>query len=138
MTATVDLLARRRKLSRVEGVDKVTGRARYALEYDVDGPAYAWPVQAAIARGRVASVDAEALVGRDGVLEVLWHGNAPRLHDIRDALTDVLQRPEVAFRGQIVALVVALTQEEAREAAARLTVTYDEDGHDTVLTADHP
>jgi xanthine dehydrogenase YagR molybdenum-binding subunit len=132
MTATVERATGTSSLSRVEGVDKVTGRARYAFEYDADGPAYGWPVQASIARGRVRSVD------RDGVLEVLWHGNAPRLHDVRNAFTDVLQKPDVAFRGHVVALVVALSQEAAREAAAALSVEYDEEPHDCVLRPDHP
>ena len=64
------------------------------------------------------------------------HGNAPRLHE-PDPFLAVLQTPEVAFRGQVVALVVALTQEAAREAAARLPVEYDVLPHDTVLTPDH-
>ncbi len=124
-------------LARVEGVDKVTGRARYAFEYDADEVAYAWPVLATIAHGKVREVDEGAVVGRDGVLAVLWCGNAPRLHD-PDPFLAVLQTPEVAFRGQVVALVVALTPEAAREAAAVLPVEYDALPHDTVLTADHP
>jgi xanthine dehydrogenase YagR molybdenum-binding subunit len=124
-------------MSRVEGVDKVTGSARYAFEYEVDGAVYAWPVTAGIAHGRVLSVDAEATLGIDGVLAVLWHDNAPRLHEPSPFLA-VLQSPEVAFRGQLVALVVAVTQETAREAAAWLPVRYDVLPHDTVLTPDHP
>ena len=43
---------------RVDGPDKVTGRARYAFEYPVDEVAYAWAVPSVIARGTIRSVDA--------------------------------------------------------------------------------
>lgn len=136
MTTTVARGVSTGSLPRVEAFDKVTGAAKYAFEYDAAGVAYAWPVQSTIAHGSVTSVDAVAVTGRDGVLAVLWHGNAPRLHDPSPFLA-VLQAPDVAYRGQVVALVVALTQEAAREAAARLTVRYDVLPHDTVLTPDH-
>ena len=116
----------------------MTGRARYAYEYEVDRPAYAWVVQARIGKGRVLSIDTAAVVGRDGVLEVLWHGNAPRLADVGDATLHVLQTDEVAYRGQAIGLVVAETAEAAREAAGRLEVEYDVEAHDAVLTSDHP
>jgi xanthine dehydrogenase YagR molybdenum-binding subunit len=135
-TTAVDGQVSLGSLPRVEGVDKVTGRARYAFEYDADDVAYAWPVTATIAHGKVRGVDESAVVGRDGVLAVLWHGHAPDLHDPEPFLA-VLQTPEVAFRGQVVGLVVALTQEAAREAAARLPVEYDVLPHDTVLTRHH-
>jgi xanthine dehydrogenase YagR molybdenum-binding subunit len=122
-------------LSRVEAVDKVTGRARYAFEYSAPDVCYAWPVQATIARGRVTMVDAGGV--SDGVLAVLWHANAPRLADAGDATLAVLQDDRVSYRGQVVALIVAATVETAREAAAELRVEYDAEGHDTVLTPDH-
>ena len=125
-------------LPRVEGVDKVTGSARYAYEYEVDQPAYAWVVQARIGKGRVVSVRTDDVVGRDGVIEVLWHANAPRLADVGDATLHVLQIDQVAYRGQPIALVVAATPEAAREAAGQLEVEYDAEPHDAVLTADHP
>ncbi len=123
-------------MSRVEGVDKVTGRARYAFEYAAEGACYAWPVQSTIACGRVASVEADAVA--DAVLTVLWHHNAPRLGDAEDPTLAVLQDDRVSYRGQVVALVVALTPEAAREAAHRLPVHYLADQHDTVLTENHP
>ncbi len=138
MTSTIDRAVGARSLARVEGVDKVTGRARYAYEYDADGAAYAWPVQATIAKGSVTGVDVDSVLGRDGVIGVLWHGNAPRLRDTGDPVVAVLQKPDVAYRGQVVGLVVALTSEAAREAAQQLPVHYATTDHDSVLRADHP
>jgi xanthine dehydrogenase YagR molybdenum-binding subunit len=125
-------------LQRVEALDKVTGRAAYAYEYPHSGPVYAWIVQSSIARGRVVGVDADRVLRDDDVLSVLWHENAPRLGDAGDAMLAVLQSPQVAYRGQVVALVVARTAEAAREAARNLPVRYEELDHDVVLTPDHP
>ena len=36
---------------RVDGPDKVTGRARYAFEHPVEGAAYVWAVPSVIAKG---------------------------------------------------------------------------------------
>ena len=64
---------------RVDGPDKVTGRARYAFEYPVDGAAYAWAVPSVIARGTIRSVDATGALAVPGVLAVITADNAPRL-----------------------------------------------------------
>ena len=51
----------------------------------------------------------------------------------------MLQAAEVAFRGQLVGVVVAETSETARQAAdAGRASSYDERPHDVELRADHP
>ncbi|MFI6025584.1 xanthine dehydrogenase family protein molybdopterin-binding subunit [Amycolatopsis magusensis] len=123
-------------LPRRDGRAKVTGRATYAYETQVDQPAYCHPVQADIARGRVTwlnTADAEKL---PGVLAVLTEANAERLASTEDAELAVLQSAEVAFRGQLIGAVLAETAEVAREAADLVEVTYVEQEHETELTAD--
>jgi len=123
------------RIPRTEGPDKVTGAARYAVEYPAADVAYAWPVQAPVARGTVRSVDTDAVRAMPGVLAVLWHGNAPRLADVPDREMLVLQSDQVAYHGQFVAVVVADSLEAAREAANRTPVEIDEQPHDTELRA---
>ena len=118
---------------RVEAHAKVTGEARYAYEYEADGIAYCMPVQSTIARGTVREVSAP-----DGVLAVLWAGNAPELGDSGDAELRLFQSRDVAYRGQVVAAVVADSLEAARSAAGLVEVRYDEQDHDVVLRPDHP
>jgi len=57
--------------TRLEGREKVTGRAVYAYEHPVEGVVYAWLVQATIARGTVRAVDGSEARRRDGVLEAV-------------------------------------------------------------------
>lgn len=120
-------------LDRVEGLEKVTGRARYAYEHQLEGVAYAAVVQAQIASGTVTSVS-EA----PGVLAVLSHENAPALARVADGELFVLQEPRVAYRGQIVALVVAETPEGARAGAEAVQIEYAPGEHDVLLRPDHP
>ena len=123
---------------RVDGPDKVTGRARYAYEHPVDRAAYAWAVPSAIARGTIRSVDAAPALALPGVLAVLTPDNAPRLPGTDDPELALFQSRTVAYRGQFVAAVVAGTLEVAREAAGRVVVEYEQAAHDVTLTADHP
>jgi len=123
-------------LRRTEGPDKVTGAARYAVEYPGTDVAYVWPVQAPVARGTVRSLDTGAVLAMPGVLAVLWHGNAPRLAEVVDHELLIFQSDRVAYHGQFVAAVVADSLEAAKEAAARAAVRIDEQPHDTELRAD--
>jgi xanthine dehydrogenase YagR molybdenum-binding subunit len=124
-------------LARVEGRDKVTGRARYAVEHPAEDVAYGWIVQAPVARGVVRAIDAAKAAAMPGVLTVLTHDNAPALERVDDPELAVLQSAEIAYRGQIVALVVADSLETAREAAAHVRLDVDAQPHEVVLRADH-
>src|SRR4051794_2272186 len=99
-------------IDRVEGVAKVTGEGRYTGDIPVGGLAYGWVVQSTIARGRVTSIDTDALTG-PGVLAVITAADAPRLRDAGDGELLLLQNDRVRYRGQAVALVVATTLEQA-------------------------
>jgi xanthine dehydrogenase YagR molybdenum-binding subunit len=123
---------------RIEGRAKVTGAARYAVEHDPGEVAYGWIVQAQVARGKITDIDDAEARSQPGVLHVLWHGNAPRLEEVSDAELAVFQEPRVAYRGQIVAAVVADNPEAAREAARLVRVKVHEEPHDVGLRADHP
>jgi xanthine dehydrogenase YagR molybdenum-binding subunit len=125
-------------VDRVEGRAKVTGQAKYAYEYHQDEVAYAAIIQSTIAKGRVRNVDAAAVLELPGVRTVLWHGNAPRLHDVSDGELEVLQSDEVSYRGQIVGVVIADSYETARQAERLVAIEYAPESHDVLLRADHP
>ncbi|MFE7113799.1 xanthine dehydrogenase family protein molybdopterin-binding subunit, partial [Streptomyces sp. NPDC057654] len=131
--------------TRVEGREKVTGAARYAGEIPFAELAHGWLVLSTVARGRVSAVEAEPVLAMPGVLAVLHHGNAPRVESEymtvlgpADPILQVFQHDRVPHLGWPVALVVAETSEQAREAAETLTVRYEEEPHDVVFSAEHP
>ncbi|MEV4174056.1 xanthine dehydrogenase family protein molybdopterin-binding subunit [Nonomuraea sp. NPDC049709] len=125
-------------MNRIEGRVKVTGLATYAAEYPAEGVTYAYPVQSRIAKGRVKRVDSGPALEMPGVLAVLSCEDPPDLAEDADPELALFQRREVAYRGQLVAAVVADTYENARAAAAALRVDYDPDDHDVRLHPEHP
>jgi xanthine dehydrogenase YagR molybdenum-binding subunit len=123
---------------RVEGHEKVTGAAKYAYEYAHDEVAYAAIVQARIAKGAVEGVDASAALALPGVLAVFSCENAPRLHQVEDDELALFQSRRVAYRGQIVAAVVADNSETARQGERLVRIDYAEEPHDVELRLDNP
>ena len=135
--------------TRVEGRDKVTGAARYAGEVPFTGLVHGWLVLSTVARGRIRAIESAGALARPGVLAVLTHENAPRVEtDYVTGYTSlmgtpnptlaVFQHDRIPHLGWPVALVVAETSEQAREAAEALVVHYDQEPHDVAFTADHP
>ncbi|MEV4569599.1 xanthine dehydrogenase family protein molybdopterin-binding subunit [Nonomuraea sp. NPDC049419] len=125
-------------MNRIEGRVKVTGLATYAAEYPVEGVTYAYPVQSRIARGRVKHVDAAPALELPGVLAVLSCEDPPSLAEDADPELALFRSRDIAYRGQIIAAVVADTYDNARAAADAVRVDYDPDDHDVTLRMDHP
>ncbi|MGH3454975.1 MAG: xanthine dehydrogenase family protein molybdopterin-binding subunit, partial [Nocardioidaceae bacterium] len=123
-------------VARVEGVDKVAGRARYAAEFPFAELAYGAIVQSTIVRGAIAAVDVDATLAQPGVVAVFTHHNAPRLVEAEDPNLLALQDARVHYRGEVVALVVADSPENARAAAVALDVTYETEPHDVTFAPD--
>jgi len=122
-------------VSRVDGVAKVTGAAKYAAEVNVPGLLYGSIVSATITKGRTTRIDTSAALEVDGVLTVLTHENRPRMADKDESYKDEVApdgspfRPlyddKIKFNGQPIALVVAERSEIARFAASLVHVEYD-------------
>ncbi len=119
---------------RLDGPEKVTGRARYSADFPVERMAYAALVQSTIARGRMTRIDTGDAERAAGVLAVLSHRNAPRLGEISetppvDAQAGTPERPlqddRILHQGQHIAVVVAETLEQARWAAGLVRVAYE-------------
>ncbi len=125
-------------MNRVEGVDKVTGRARYAAESAADEAAHVFPVQAQVANGVVTGIDVSAAAKIPGVLAFLSCLDPPQLGSVDNAELALFHAWQVSYRGQIVAAVIADTLENARAAAAAVRVSYQSAPHDVALRADHP
>ena len=125
-------------IARIDGPQKVTGTATYAYEHPLTDPAYVFPLVAAVARGRVTSIDAAAALALPGVLAVVSHENAPALADTSDAEYAILQSAEVHFRGQIVGAVVAESLEIGAEAAGLVRIEFQAAEHSVLLRADDP
>jgi len=111
---------------RIDGTLKTTGTAKYAYEHnDATGkPAYGFVVGAAIAKGRIASIELSQARSAPGVLAVVTAENARKLDRGEFYVDRALAGPDVDHYHQAVAVVVAETLEQARAAAGLLRVDY--------------
>ncbi len=125
-------------LKRLDGRAKVTGAASYAYEHSPEGVGYGLIVGSAVARGEVRGLDAERALALQGVRAVIWAGNAPSLAQGTTGELAVLQSRSVAYRGQIVAVIVADSLVTARQAQPLVEIDYAVESHDVLLRADHP
>jgi xanthine dehydrogenase YagR molybdenum-binding subunit len=127
--------------SRVDGVAKVTGAAKYAAEFNAPGLVYGSIVTSTIAKGCIRRIDPSAAMRVKGVIDVLTHENRPPMADNDQAYKDEtapagspfrpLYDDKIVFSGQPIALVVAATSEVARFAASLVRVEYEKEAHVT-------
>src|SRR5947207_6999365 len=122
--------------SRGDGRLKVTGAAKYAVEFDVPNCAYGWTVESNIAKGKILSIDTKAAEAAPGVLVLVTHLNVPKpkepatkkdrgqTHGFRSEERLPFSDDKIHYAGQFVAVVVAMTIEEARHAASLVQVSY--------------
>ncbi len=133
-----------KEMSRVDGVAKVTGKAKYAAEFRVPNLAYGFIVLGSVARGTIKAIDTREAESAGGVIRVFTHLNAPKLGPKasteyappqnsrqQDKSFRALQSDRIFFNAQPVALVVAETYEQARYAARLVKVSYNAEKHET-------
>ncbi|MFI5588783.1 xanthine dehydrogenase family protein molybdopterin-binding subunit [Amycolatopsis sp. NPDC051758] len=127
MTATEEPDTRR-----VDALEKVTGRARYAADRVPDGIAYAAYATARIGKGRIIRVDTAAAEAVPGVRLVITKFGPDDLRDVGFLMANgyavqslqPLRDDHIAYRGQPIALVVADNLVAATEAALAITAEY--------------
>lgn len=130
-------------ISRLEGHLKVTGKAKYAAEYDAPDLLYGYIVNSTITKGKIKAIDTSEITKMEGVVEVFTHDNrlSTAWFDFQyadmDAPPGIVFKPlkdnEIKYNGQPIALVVAETFELARFAAAKIKVVYEEEKFETDL-----
>jgi len=110
---------------RVDGVDKVTGRAKYTCDLDIPGMLEGKVVRSPYPHARVLNIDTTAAEHFPGVVGVLT------CRDITDLDPHYSGRPLIAldtvrYVGEPVVVVAAVDALTADEASALVEVTYEE------------
>ncbi len=113
-------------LPRLDGPDKVTGRARYAGDQVLPGMLYARLVLSPYAHARIVSIDPSAALAAPGVVAVFTDETLGMSHpDPRARSQSPLAQREVLWCGHPVAVVVGETDANAEDGAAILEVDYE-------------
>lgn len=132
-----------RPTNRVDGPEKVTGKAKYAGEFHADGLLYGHMINSEIAKGRIQRIDTSEALKVPGVLQVYTHENVSGLAWFNKSYKDMdappgdpfrpLHDDKIRFSMQPIGLVVAESFETARFAATLIKVTYKAEKHTTNL-----
>ncbi len=109
-------------IARVDGIQRVTGRARYTQDITLPGMLHAGFLRSPHARARVRTVDASRALQVPGVWAVLHRLNAPKAAFRGE---ETIFREEVRFVGDEVAAVCAETVEALEVALRLIDVGYD-------------
>ncbi len=111
---------------RIDGPLKTTGTAPYAYErHDaVKKPAYGYVIGAGIAKGRITAMDLSAAKAAPGVLAIVTADSVGKLDKGKFNTAKLLGGPEIDHYHQAIAVVVAETFEQARDAAQLVRVDY--------------
>ena len=113
-------------IDRIDGKYKTTGTAPYAYErHDVaPNAAYGYILGSAIATGRIESIDTVDAKAAPGVLAIVTNENGGKVAKAKAITAKLMAGPEVEHYDQAVAVVVAETFEQARDAAKLIRVRY--------------
>jgi xanthine dehydrogenase YagR molybdenum-binding subunit len=128
-------------VSRVDGIKKVTGTAKFAAEFPTPDLLYGVVVSSEIAKGKIVSINDTEAMKVVGVKKIITHKNRPdiawfnRKYNDQDAPHGehfkALYDENIIYSQQPIALVVAETFEAARYASQLIKVDYSEDSFQT-------
>ncbi|MEO7909177.1 MAG: xanthine dehydrogenase family protein molybdopterin-binding subunit [Roseiflexaceae bacterium] len=110
----------------IDGMEKITGKARYVGDLTLPGMLHARPVLSPYAHAKIVSIDAAAARQMPGVVAVLAFDDlSTKDRAINSRHSAVLARDKVYFRGQPVVVVVAESEGAARDAADAVDINYE-------------
>jgi xanthine dehydrogenase molybdenum-binding subunit len=121
---------------RHDGVDKVTGRARYGADISLPGMLHAKVLRSPHAHARIKSIDVSSALALPGVQAVITGANFPdippalvqvgeNLINARNLSMNIMARDKVLYDGHAVAAVAATSPHIAEEAVKLIKVEYE-------------
>ena len=123
--------------SRPDGVEKVTGRARYGADISAPGMLVGKVLRSPHAHARILSIDTTAAEALDGVKAVVTRDDFadPKSSNEPDVAVNVMAREKVLYEGHTVAGVAATSPKIARRALDLIKVDYEVLPHVTDVDA---
>ena len=121
---------------RHDGVDKVTGRAKYGVDYQAADLLHAKFVRSPHAHARIISIDTKEAEATEGVHAIVTSIDLPEAADkvislgegsanVKYLRNNVLATEKALYKGHAVAAVAAINPHIAEEAASKIKVEYE-------------
>ena len=131
-----------KSVKRVEDKRFITGKGRYTDDIVLPGMVYAQVVRSPYAHARIVSIDKSSVEGMPGVVAVFtgqdvadsgvggvpagWQVNFKNGDTMKEPPHPLLVADKARFMGDAVAVVIAESREQAKDAAEALEVEYEE------------
>lgn len=115
------------QINRVDAENKATGATRYMSDLSFPGMLYGWFVRSKYPHALIKSVDISRAMALDGVVTVLTAKDVPGFNGFGIVTPDmpVICGDKVRYMGDTVALVAAVTERIAEQAAGLVDVEYE-------------
>ncbi len=127
-------------VKRREDVRFLTGKGRYTDDINIRGQLYAWFIRSQVAHGRIRKIDVKAAEAMEGVAKVFtsadfsgaggipcgWQVTDRHGKPMLEPKHPILAEGKVRHVGDPIAVVVAETLEQARDAAEAVVIDIDE------------
>ena len=114
---------------RPDGVDKVTGRARYGADFNMAGQLVGRVLRSPHAHAKILKIDTSKAEKLAGVKAVITAADLPDLTDgdagMYDVLDNCMARTKALYDGHAVAAVAAVDASTARQALKLIVVDYE-------------
>ncbi len=132
--------------NRPDGVDKVTGRARYGADVTAPGQLVGRILRSPHAHARIKKIDTSRAEKLSGVKAVITSADLPDLTEGNRGMLDILEncmaRGRALYDGHAVAAVAAIDAQTAKKALKLIKVSYEKLPHvtdvDKAMEADAP
>lgn len=123
------------RVKRPDGIDKVTGRARYGADMNAPGQLVSLMLRSPHAHARIIKIDTTKAEKLKGVKAVITAKDLPDLTNGNTGLFDTLEncmaRDRALYDGHAVAAVAAIDKTIAKQALKLIKVTYEKLPHVT-------
>ena len=117
------------RVKRPDGVDKVTGRARYGADMNAPGQLVALMLRSPHAHAKIKKIDTSKAEKLKGVKAVITSKDLPDLTNgntgLYDTLENCMARDRALYDGHAVAAVAAIDKATAKKALKLIKVTYE-------------
>jgi CO/xanthine dehydrogenase Mo-binding subunit len=112
---------------RPDGIDKVTGRARFGADMEMPGMLHGLVLRSPHPHAKVKKIDISRAAKLAGVKAIVTRDDfkMPKDKDLVDICANIMARDKVFYDGHAVAAVAATTKAIAREALKRIKVEYE-------------
>jgi CO/xanthine dehydrogenase Mo-binding subunit len=121
---------------RLDGIDKVTGRASFGADLSLPGMLHGMVLRSPHAHARLLGIDVSRALAVEGVKSVITSRDLPDLDteaaqsgetaiDFRDLSRNILARDKVLYQGHAVAALAATSRRVAEQALRLIEVEYE-------------